>query len=655
MKKLFRTMLATAIAAFTFTACSDVPEPYQIPGTGGGNGPVLPEGTVMQVNFQKGQNNWKVQDVNHPAGFVGNIWANSSSYGLVATAYDKSSSTNYESESWLVSPAIDLSASSKAYLAINHAANYFPSAGPAASCDVMVSTDYTEGAPSTATWEKLELSQWPSNSDFTYVDATADMSKYAGQSNVVIAFKYTSTSAKAGTWEIASCKITETEPGSEPIVQPEGLTGEGTAENPYTVADALKIIEQLGEATSGEYYIKGIVSGFVESDSFNASFGNMSYYISEDGTAANQLEIYCGYGLNGDKFKAASDLKVGDKVIVIGKLVNFKGNTPEVTTGSKLYSLNDQTAGGGTVTPTDGKTIAAGKYFFVYTATGTVQVAKPVDADKDYGYMYLTDAKVTGNKLDNDEANLFTFTAADGGFTIQDASGRYYYMDATHSSFQVSATKPSANYVWTATVASDGTATVKNVGTGKTIQYVAKYAEFTPTTSGDGLPLLLQPGDEVDANGSGQGEEPTPSGELTGTPFEVVFADLGISDLSAAIQLSDGTTLTYSQEDGKNPPVYHASTKIIRMYAHNSVTIAATGKTISGVQFHYDTYLGTAYKGNDDMYGESNGKKITPTKDDKNVTFTGVAGSTLKVVNDFSTNSGGTQFRCTGLTIYYAE
>ena len=38
MKKTIKSLLAIAITALAFTACSDVPEPYQIPGTGGGTG-----------------------------------------------------------------------------------------------------------------------------------------------------------------------------------------------------------------------------------------------------------------------------------------------------------------------------------------------------------------------------------------------------------------------------------------------------------------------------------------------------------------------------------------------------------------------------------------------------------------------------------------
>ena len=45
MKKVIKSMLAIAIAAFAFTSCEDVPEPYTIPGEGGAETVVIePEG-----------------------------------------------------------------------------------------------------------------------------------------------------------------------------------------------------------------------------------------------------------------------------------------------------------------------------------------------------------------------------------------------------------------------------------------------------------------------------------------------------------------------------------------------------------------------------------------------------------------------------------
>ncbi len=73
------------------------------------------------------------------------------------------------------------------------------------------------------------------------------------------------------------------------------------------------------------------------------SYGNATYYISADGTTETQLEVYRGKYLGGANFLMKDQLKVGDEVVVYGTIVNFKGNTPEYTTGSKLISINGNT------------------------------------------------------------------------------------------------------------------------------------------------------------------------------------------------------------------------------------------------------------------------------------------------------------------------
>ena len=156
--------------------------------------------------------------------------------------------------------------------------------------------------------------------------------------------------------------------------------------------------------------------------------------------------------------------------------------------------------------------------------------------------------------------------------------------------------------------------------------------------------------DSGTSGGGGSGGGDTGSADIT-----AAFGDLDCSDV-ASIKLSDGTTISLAQEDGSNPPVYHASTKILRIYARNSLTINAGSKKINKVELAYDTYNGTAYKGNDEMYGEAGSDKLTPTKDDKNVTFNGVNNSTLKVVNwREAGTTGGTQLRLTGISITYVK
>lgn len=125
------------------------------------------------------------------------------------------------------------------------------------------------------------------------------------------------------------------------------VEGEGTAEKPYTVADALNIIT-AGSFTSTNVYVEGIVVQVddIDPDQFSR-YHNLTYYIAdsasidEDGIATAQLEIYRGMGLAGANFNSQSDLKVGDHVIVWGQLTLY-GSTAEVTQGSWLLQLNDQ-------------------------------------------------------------------------------------------------------------------------------------------------------------------------------------------------------------------------------------------------------------------------------------------------------------------------
>ena len=124
------------------------------------------------------------------------IWTWSGSYGMKASAY--LNNTNYASESWLISPVIDLSQLTSATLTFQQAGNFF--SDMQADCSVLVSTDRQN-------WEPLTVEGWPEGSSWTFYDSTADLSAYAGQSQVYIAFRYTSSDMKAGTWEVRNVVV----------------------------------------------------------------------------------------------------------------------------------------------------------------------------------------------------------------------------------------------------------------------------------------------------------------------------------------------------------------------------------------------------------------------------------------------------------------
>ena len=113
-----------------------------------------------------------------------------------------------------------------------------------------------------------------------------------------------------------------------------------TPETAYTVAKALELIN-AGEGLDAKVYVKGQITSIKE---VSASFGNATYDISDDATAANKLTVYRGYFYDNGKFTSSDQIKVGDVVVVYGKLVNYKNNTPQVT-NSSIYSLNGVVSG----------------------------------------------------------------------------------------------------------------------------------------------------------------------------------------------------------------------------------------------------------------------------------------------------------------------
>lgn len=131
--------------------------------------------------------------------------------------------------------------------------------------------------------------------------------------------------------------------GTEVVIIP---TGDGTIDNPYNVAAAQKLIESLGADVNSEViYVKGIISDLgagVSTDYWNAQFN-----IADDAKGTNQLLVYRSNYLENKLFTSTDQIKEGDEVIVCGSVVNYKGNTPEFTTGTYIYSINGKTTEGG--------------------------------------------------------------------------------------------------------------------------------------------------------------------------------------------------------------------------------------------------------------------------------------------------------------------
>lgn len=88
----------------------------------------------------------------------------------------------------------------------------------------------------------------------------------------------------------------------------------------YTVDQALSVLVSDAETTD-VVYVTGKIS---QIDEVSTQFGNATYYISDDGTTANQLQVFRGRYLNNEKFTSEDQIKVGDEVKIAGVLKNYK-------------------------------------------------------------------------------------------------------------------------------------------------------------------------------------------------------------------------------------------------------------------------------------------------------------------------------------------
>ena len=183
--------------------------------------------------------------------------------------------------------------------------------------------------------------------------------------------------------------------------------------------------------------------------------------------------------------------------------VTYTSSNPEVATIDADGRIEALAAGETTITATLAETdefTAATAEFTLYVSTlsdymettaaesgktyalaanveGTNFMAQTVAATYNYGYLPVNEAGTAALLGATDLLNGFTLTETDGGYTIQDAYGRYLYMKDNFDSFNVSADRQEGD-VWTVEPQADGTMKITNVLKGKYIQYSVTHNSY---------------------------------------------------------------------------------------------------------------------------------------------------------------------------------
>ncbi|WP_294550109.1 fimbrillin family protein [uncultured Bacteroides sp.] len=258
---------------------------------------VVNESEPYSEAFTTGQGKFTINDVTVPAELTKGVWVQDATYGMKASAFVGSC---YASESWLLSPMIDLSEVTKATLTFKHAINMTKDTNFTAYYKLLAKK---EGA---ADWVELSMT-FPVSESWNYVSAgDIDLTAYVG-SKVQIAFKYMSTASNAGTWEIKDLKVYAGENG-------------GTDPTPSTALTNLSF--ETWTATAPEGWGRDKVTSATYSKSSDAQQGNnavkMTGSTSNARFGSSDITLAAGtYSLSvyAKSVSASAKLKMGYAII----------------------------------------------------------------------------------------------------------------------------------------------------------------------------------------------------------------------------------------------------------------------------------------------------------------------------------------------------
>lgn len=198
-------------------------------------------------------------------------------------------------------------------------------------------------------------------------------------------------------------------------------------------------------------------------------------------------------------------------------VVYTSSNTAVATVDAATGAVTLVAAGETTITAAaeETETLQAGSASYVLTVSAAVEPVEPVLADgtywivandlvakpvtSTYGYLYVEDAWKSTSSVASTQANAFTFTSVEGGYTIQDEAGKYYYGTVHNGSwsknFNVGTTLPSEGAIWKIVKNDDDTYTITNTTQPSYLQYSVSYNSFghyTTAQSNAVLPTLVK-------------------------------------------------------------------------------------------------------------------------------------------------------------------
>ena len=118
---------------------------------------------------------------------------------------------------------------------------------------------------------------------------------------------------------LGTATITASLAGCESVVTTFNVR-KGSVAVPYTITEAKAAVDGSDSLAKTNVCVEGIVS---QVDSYDSTSHSVTYWISSDGTTADQFQVYKGLGLGGAEFDSKDDVRVGAAVIVRGNIKKY--------------------------------------------------------------------------------------------------------------------------------------------------------------------------------------------------------------------------------------------------------------------------------------------------------------------------------------------
>lgn len=248
---------------------------------------------------------------------------------------------------------------------------------------------------------------------------------------------------------------------------------------------------------------------------------------------------------------------------------NYKASAPATATFTTGENPNHQVY----TMVGDDANLGEGQYIFAAHNGTEYLAATSLEESKPYGYLPFAAVMVNENQIASNTTNdayAFTLEASDtpGQYYLKDTYGRYMYNSGSHNGFNVASSKDTDNtYLWAITVESDGTVNIKNVSSGKWMQYDSEYHNYAIYDTSKGhRPYAFKLND-------GSLVPPTPKPILAVSSENVAFAAAGESKEVTYTAKNLGSNQVFAAVSGENASQFSATV------GNGTVTVTALENT----------------------------------------------------------------------------